>query len=341
MENRKEKYIGYIITNSVNGKEYVGITSSSIGCRWSQHLSETKRNNLDSRSYLHKAINKYGENFFSIEEKIRKGTWEEVCSWEKETIKERNSKAPNGYNLTDGGEGALGAIRTSEFKKKLSKAKKDFYSDPKKREEQSIREKELRKDPKFRKEQSERSKNLWKNTIYREKTIKGNKKRWEDPNMRRKHYIGLKKATTDNPEWLKKMQVKNKVQANDPEWRAKVRAGIQKIALTEEFKKKKSENAKTYWEEGHPERRKKHAEEMSKMINEKLKNPEYQKWRKENPPGAKPILYQFKYFRSLAEAAQYFHICYQKVDRDILKQKEGCLRLDVTKKEEFPYEIKY
>jgi group I intron endonuclease len=125
----------YLITNTVNGKRYIGQTSYSLEKRWFLHC------NRKSCTALHNAINKYGADKFTAEILFSVPTKELAGELEIEYIKRYNTKAPNGYNLTDGGEGvkslsdeirikrnqkllgnrnAVGAIRTPEYLKALS-----------------------------------------------------------------------------------------------------------------------------------------------------------------------------------------------------------------------------
>ena len=339
MKRIQKIFKGYIITNILNKKQYVGITSKTVDHRWKVHLSDAKHTNSEYKSHLHNALNKYGENNFIIKLIATKNTWKEICNWEIKTIQKLNTKTPNGYNLTDGGEGALGIKRTEKFKKKASTNKIKYYKDPEKRKEQSIRLKKERNTPKFKKEQSIRSKSFWQNQDYKEKTIDGLQKRWKDPSMRKKHKKAIRKATIENPKWMKENTKKNKELATNPEWKNKVSEGLKKALSNPEKKKERVIRTKIYWKEGHPERRKHHAEVMSKMIRKNLQDPEYQKWRKENPPGGKPILYNHKYFRSMQEAANYFKVSRPKIDRDLLKKNPGCKRLDLNKK--YNFEIIY
>ena len=57
----------YKITNKINNKIYIGQTSSTIKRRWQQHINDSKSRKNDT-SLLHKAINKYGKENFSIEQ---------------------------------------------------------------------------------------------------------------------------------------------------------------------------------------------------------------------------------------------------------------------------------
>jgi group I intron endonuclease len=97
----------YIITNNINGKQYVGQTIQTIQQRFSGHKASVK-NHLDNM-YLHKAMNKYGIENFDVREitSVELNTLEELSEelnfLEKYYIAEYNTLAPNGYNLTKGG----------------------------------------------------------------------------------------------------------------------------------------------------------------------------------------------------------------------------------------------
>lgn len=113
----------YVFTNKINNKQYVG-QSINIKERYKQHFKDAKHDNL----YFHNALNKYGEenfNFEVIEENIPLNY---VGEREKYWIAKLNTKTPNGYNLTDGGEGAFGYKHTEESKMKMSEIKKGKFT---------------------------------------------------------------------------------------------------------------------------------------------------------------------------------------------------------------------
>ena len=101
----------YLITNLKNKKQYVGITKFSLEERFSQHI---KRGFL-----LTEAIRKYGQKTFSIELVEQVESAERVYELEQYYIKQYDTKVPNGYNLTDGGDGISGLKHNDETKEKI------------------------------------------------------------------------------------------------------------------------------------------------------------------------------------------------------------------------------
>jgi len=90
----------YKITNVATGKIYVGQTTQTLTERYERHVTKSK----SLETYICRAIRKYGAESFNIE------ALEEVESYqlnerERYWIKALNSQAPNGYNMTEGGEG--------------------------------------------------------------------------------------------------------------------------------------------------------------------------------------------------------------------------------------------
>lgn len=113
----------YLIVNLLNHKKYVGITKFSIEERFSQH---TKKGFL-----LTEAIQKYGEQKFSIELIEEVESAERAYELEIFYIKEYNTKAPNGYNLTDGGDRIAGWQPTNEYRQECSERVKQLHKNQK------------------------------------------------------------------------------------------------------------------------------------------------------------------------------------------------------------------
>ncbi len=112
-----EEMLVYLITNNINGMRYVGQTTKSLDARWYDH---THIRNRPSCSYLHNAIDKHGFQNFIIECLVEVRTKEEMDFYECALIKALGTKAPDGYNLTDGGDGVAGYIFTDEQRRKVS-----------------------------------------------------------------------------------------------------------------------------------------------------------------------------------------------------------------------------
>ena len=94
----------YLLWNKVNGKRYVGQTV--------QPLKERMRKHRYGNLYIDKAIDKYGLENFRYGVIKTCATKAELDEAEKHFIVVLHSKAPYGYNLTDGGEGTVGYIPT-------------------------------------------------------------------------------------------------------------------------------------------------------------------------------------------------------------------------------------
>lgn len=95
--------IVYKITNNINGKVYIGITTCSLEYRWSRHLTEGRNEN--NTKHLYKAMRKYGLDNFSIKQIDSTDDFAELGRLERYYIKKYNSQSPEkGYNLTAGGE---------------------------------------------------------------------------------------------------------------------------------------------------------------------------------------------------------------------------------------------
>lgn len=106
-------YMVYLVTNLVNGKQYVGITND-LHTRWRAHRKAT-------RDGLGLAIRKYGVENFTVEVIAKTPSRKRVLELEVEFIKARGTLSPKGYNLTTGGE--AGRVVTEESRRKQSLSK--------------------------------------------------------------------------------------------------------------------------------------------------------------------------------------------------------------------------
>jgi len=99
----------YQTTNLIDGKIYIGQDSSD------------KKDYLGSGNYIKRAIEKYGRENFKKE--ILEYCDSKIDLNKKEVfwIKKLNSKYPNGYNLSDGGEGIFNPPKETREKMRLAK----------------------------------------------------------------------------------------------------------------------------------------------------------------------------------------------------------------------------
>lgn len=119
--------IVYLLTNKINGKQYVGQTSQTFKKRWGSHGSDAKRNR-GPHALIH-AFNKYGKDNFEKEILHTCETKDEMDFVETFYIFFFGTKAPNGYNITDGGDGTSGRIghkASEETRDKLRKRQKHW-----------------------------------------------------------------------------------------------------------------------------------------------------------------------------------------------------------------------
>lgn len=133
------KFEVYCITNTVNNKKYIGITTQGIYERFRKHKVEA---NNGSDRYLCKALRNYGAESFKIElVDDTASDYETLLKLEQYYIEKYDTFIPNGYNMTVGGEGTVGRKHTDEARKKISEKRKGYkYSDA---EKERIRQKSL------------------------------------------------------------------------------------------------------------------------------------------------------------------------------------------------------
>lgn len=116
----------YLLTNKKNGMQYVGQTVQEMKDRWTEHVSHARTK--CSNSYISRAIFKYGSKQFSIEKVHEAQSREELNFCECFYIAFLNTKTPNGYNLSNGGDGVSGwangkgFIPSKETRDKISKS---------------------------------------------------------------------------------------------------------------------------------------------------------------------------------------------------------------------------
>jgi group I intron endonuclease len=108
----------YAITNDVNDKAYVGLYSGKdLRRRWSCHKADARRG---SPVPLHRAMKKYGLEKFHITS-VWSGSLQmaALLRLEQYYIRCFRTQRPMGYNVTEGGPGALGLKHSELTKRRL------------------------------------------------------------------------------------------------------------------------------------------------------------------------------------------------------------------------------
>lgn len=238
----------YCIENKLNGKKYIGLSSSIYG-RWRDHALAN-----GSCTAIHGAINKYGIDCFDF-------SILEVCEADKlyekeiEYIAKHNSIFPNGYNLTSGGDGARDV--TEHTKEIMRNIMIEKWEDPEHREmfleafntpEAKARRAEATRrryeDEEVREAHSEMLRERWADEEYKEKLKAVNYAAWNNENSEERR----KRAGERSKENWESMSQENKdkiVSAlndwkNDPEKLEQARLKRLETFATPEFKERKS-----------------------------------------------------------------------------------------------------
>lgn len=116
-------YTVYKITNKINNKKYIGITTKSIEERFKKHISamNEKTNQIPIRS----AMKEFGKDNFTIKEILITDCKEKALNLEKFYIKFYDS-INNGYNIAFGGKGGdtlTNNVNIESIKEKLRESK--------------------------------------------------------------------------------------------------------------------------------------------------------------------------------------------------------------------------
>jgi len=99
-------------------KEYIGISSKGAKRRFTEHCASKKKYPIVM------ALKKYGKDNAILTVLGSFDNYDDMYEAEKSAIIQYNTKAPFGFNLTDGGKGAYGLPASEERKRKISEANK-------------------------------------------------------------------------------------------------------------------------------------------------------------------------------------------------------------------------
>lgn len=103
-----------------SGKSYIGITKRDANFRFNAHVKYAIAGK--TLGAVHHAINKHGKHKVKIKTLLVADD-EYLKFIEQKAILSFGTKFPAGYNLTDGGEGAFGVVRSAEVRKRMSLAR--------------------------------------------------------------------------------------------------------------------------------------------------------------------------------------------------------------------------
>lgn len=172
----------YKIENSVTGKIYIGQTVD-YEKRKSSHINALRANRHDN-TYLQNSWNKYGEKSFEFSV-VTECDVEQLDDLEILYIRQLGTVAPNGYNMTHGGDGVRGlkwspesrAMRSLAMKGKCVGSDAPFYGKT------------------FTPETLEKMRaattNLWKNEEYRQRQIVAHTGLKQSDETKRKRSVSL------------------------------------------------------------------------------------------------------------------------------------------------------
>lgn len=220
----------YLLIDGTNDKEYVGQTIRTFEERFKGHLHGDQ--------YVDRVIRKRGADMFATAILKVCYSQEELDYWERHFIKYRNTMAPNGYNVTAGGEGLRDFHHTEETKAKISATMTGTKQTDEHRANSSAAQQKRYEDP-----------------AEHEKASAAQRKRYEDPAERAKTAAALKKSRAENPlspeSHAQQAESLRKFYDEHPEVRQHLADLANKQFESEEARKAHSELMIRYYEE-HP-----------------------------------------------------------------------------------------
>lgn len=268
----------YLVTNSVNGKVYVGITEQSLKTRWSRHLSDARNG---SGFLLHRAIRKYGASAFTVDILARLDSREDAFWVETIAITAFNSLAPNGYNLTTGGDGPNALSEQSRLLR--AEITRQRWQDTAWRKSFSAKMKEVWANEEYRQTTVRKMSLSW-NEDRKQQLTNELKEKWSDPEYRDKKSQAAREQMSDNwkdEDWRKMMSQASRERLSgmwaDEQYRERfLQALSDRMSLLwqdESFRDRISQLAKQRWE--NEDYRKLLSSYSSQRMTRRWQNPEF------------------------------------------------------------------
>ena len=227
--------IVYLLIDGSNDDEYVGQTTKTFEERFKGHLYGDQ--------YIDRVIRKRGADMFATAILKVCYSQEELNYWEKHFIKFRDTMAPNGYNLTEGGENCspteetIEKIRAAvlayneahpEIHQIISEAGKRRFSDPEERAKQAERTRKSFEDPERVAKHSESQKKRFEDPAERQKVADGVSAHFSKPGEREAQAERIKEAF-QKPGVSEAISIRQKKRFEDPAEHEKVSVGLKKF----------------------------------------------------------------------------------------------------------------
>lgn len=293
----------YLVTNTKNGKQYVGQTVYTVAQRWSKHCRTAGR---DSNGAMALAILKYGAEAFAVEELATADSVDELNALEAKFVDELRTLYPNGYNIREGG-GSRGRMADTE-RRRMSARMKKKWEDP----EYVLKMRAIHDQASTRERMSEASRVRWADAEYRrkieaisstdafkQKLSSASKENWRNPEHRAKM---AKAQDAVKEQRVARLRLRwqdfdfrrsQRELVDGEEWRAKHREGVMRAVSKPEFIANMSGAAKKRWDD--PEKR--------KALLDAMHSPEAKaKWRASMAEVTKDPEWQAKKSAALKEA---------------------------------------
>jgi group I intron endonuclease len=262
---------------------YVGVTQRTMEERWAEHVYNAKLGKGKNGS-LQGAIRTYGEESFDhyvLQENVPAS---EIEKAERAWILEKATLSPFGFNLCEGGKGAIGykftdeekAARSAfhkeyqnrpEVKAAISAFHKEYQNRPEVKAAISAKSKESNGRPEVKAAISAKLKEYTSHPEVKEAISASSKRRWEDPEFRAAMSTKLKDSNA-RPEVKEAISASSKRRWEDPEFRAAMSVKRKEAWKDPERRATMSAQLKKLWEDPG------HRELVSAKLKETLRDPE-------------------------------------------------------------------
>lgn len=247
----------YKATNTVNGKEYIGLTTTTLRQRIFSHKCAARKKN--PIALFSKALKKYGiENFKFIQvdsfSSLDEGNEKEI-RWIAHYHTYVDDPLCNGYNLTTGGNSF---VMAKESRMNQARKMKEAWANPDWRQKQLKAMNDKFTSDEYRNNMADVIRHRWANPQFRDKmeSVEIKKKSrinqiaaWADPIKRKSRIESLTKAQrgmTQEEKDHKRQAIRDTLSNRTEEQKELHRVRHKNALNTDECRKKRSESQKTF-----------------------------------------------------------------------------------------------